>query len=235
MNYVFASFFNSMKCPQRNVQWPSDINLLMPLIHSVLAKSDAKIIIFHDNLTNLPNIDRCVWKKVDISGLYAVTIERWFHYLEEIKTNSDIDTVFMVDSTDVTMIHNPFTFVKNNVLYCGSEYKWRVGDRWLKKRRKKLDKKFYFDDYLKLLEQNADKVMLNAGIVGAQKNIMIEFLQKLTELHVTHSMQIEKSLDMNMFNYAILRHFNHRHETGEKIHTAFKSYEQNGIGWWKHK
>jgi len=207
----------------------------MPLINSVLKNSNATIIIFHDNFTDLPNIDRCIFKKVDISGLYAVTVERWFHYLKEIKKNSEIENVFMVDSTDVLMLHNPFPFIEDNIIYCGSEYKWRIGDRWLKKRRKKLDKEFYFKDYLNLLEENADNDMLNAGIVGGEKKIIIDFLHTLTELHQKHSKNIDKSLDMNMFNYSILKNFNNRYQTGKKIHTRFKDHEQNGTSWWKHK
>lgn len=235
MNYVFASFFNTINCPQRNFQWQSDYRLLMPLINSVLEKSDAHIIIFHDNLENIPTIDRCIFKKVDISGIYAVTVERWFHYLTELKNNDNIENVFMVDSTDVRMLNNPFPFIQEEILYCGSEYRWRVGDRWLKKRRKKLDKKFYLDNYLKLLEKNADRAMLNAGIVGAQKKTAQNFLEILTGLHKEHSQNITKSLDMHMFNYAALKYFNEKYETGPKIHTPFKDYQETGNSWWKHK
>jgi len=231
MNYVFASFFNAKKCPQRNVQWSSNYNLLLPLINSVLEKSDAKIIIFHDNLTNLPEVERCFFKKVNISGLYAVTVERWFHYLNELQHNNNIKNIFMVDSTDVQMLNNPFNRLQKDIIYCGSEYRWCVGDRWLKKRCKK----FYIDDYLEVLEKNSDRNMLNAGIIGSNKNTIIQFLTYLTRLHKNHSQNIIKSLDMPIFNYTILKYFQESYITGNQVHTPYKDNINLGESWWKHK
>jgi hypothetical protein len=231
MNYVFASFFNGKKCPQRNVQWSSDPKLLLPLIESVVDKSDATVVIFYDNLEYIPKIERCIFKKVNISNLYAVTVERWFHYLNEINCNNDITNLFMVDSTDVKMLNNPFINLAKDQIYCGSEYRWLVGDRWLKKRRKK----FHIEDYLQVLEKNSNNTMLNAGIVGSDIKTATKFLEILTRLHRTHSQKIIKSLDMPIFNYTILKYFQKNYITGNQVHTPYKDNIKSGESWWKHK
>jgi len=231
MNYVFASFLNKKNCPQRNIQWPSDYKLVLPLIKTVLKNSNAEIIIFHDNLQNVPNMPRCHFKQVDISQKFAVTVERWFHYLHEIKNNEKIENLFMVDSTDVLMLNNAFEAMKKNTLYCGSEYRWKVGDRWLKKRTKK----FNIIDYNKIINENSNKTMLNAGIVGADRNTIITFLERLTSLHNIHSQDIILSLDMPIFNYTIFKFFKEFYETGSVVHTPYKDNITQSQSWWKHK
>lgn len=230
-NLVLASFFNSLPDPQRNIYWESDLTKLYPLINSVISKNE-KIIIFHDCFDTIPQIENCEFIKSSPNPDFVPTVARWEIYLDYLNANvENIDKVFCVDSTDVLMLNNPFPFINNDTLYCGSEIQWKIGDRWLQKRRKIIK----ISDYTDILKLNKNKVMLNAGIVGGDINILLNFLKNLTKLHNLNSKKIKRSLDMPMFNYCMLKYFTNKYVTGDIVHTPYRKRISESTSWWKHK
>lgn len=233
MNCVFASYFNSLPDPQRNRVWSNQPEDVLPLIYSVTEKG-IHIKIFYDCLDNLPIIENCEWIKVDASLTYTPTVYRWIVYHEYLqKVEAEYGRIFCVDSTDVEMLKNPFTKMEKDTLYCGSEYRWKVKDKPLLKKKKK--KLFTAPDFRDIIEKHSQQVMLNAGIVGGDSQIVYEFLEKVCELHKTYSKGKKLSADMPVFNYVALKYFNSKIVTGYPVNTPFTDNFYDYDCWWKHK
>lgn len=230
-NVVLASYFNANKDPQRNIYWDNDYSLLLPLINSV-TQHGIEIIIFHDCFTDLPNIDKCRWEKVEQINSYVPSIVRWFHYLSYL-SNTNFDRVFMVDSTDVVMLKNPFDSIKPTQLYIGTEY----NNTWRHPYLKNKDRYIHLPDYKDIKNKSIDEILLNCGVCGGYADIVIDFLTMNTIYHSNTSHNIiNVSLDMPVFNYTLRKHFNDILYIGDKVNTKFKEYEvDNTIAWWKHK
>lgn len=230
-NLVLASYFTSQPDPQKNLFWKADINRLYPLIDSVIKKNE-KIIIFHDCFDNTHDIKNCEFIRTLPNPYFVPTVARWEIYLDYLSVNSKrIKNVFCVDSTDVQMLNNPFPFINLDILYCGSEYQWKVGDRWLQKRKKNIN----ILDYDNVLDENKNNVMLNAGIVGGHVLLVKDFLEKLTDLHNSNSKKVRKSLDMPIFNYCVMKYFPNNYVTGDIVHTPYRRKITQSSSWWKHK
>jgi len=231
--FVLASFLNHKKDPQRNDFWKSDdIISIYPLISSVVSKN-LKIKIFHNCFDTYPAIENCEWIKVDTDSRFVPNVNRWFIQKNWIKKNyKSIDSVFMVDSTDVEMLKNPFKSLKENKIYCGNEFHNKLENEWMKKTQEPLLK---IVDYRNLIEKYQDRELLNCGIVGGRKDIILKFLNNLCLLHERFSSDISGSTDMSVFNYNIYKYFLKKYVSGESINTRFKFYEYNDTSWWKHK
>lgn len=240
MNYsgpeVFASYFNSTPDPQRKgLTWDSEVSHVMKLIDSVVTKN-RKIKIFHDCFVNPPKISNCEWIKIsdDLSTEFTASTLRWIRYYNYLKERSILpESLFMVDSTDVIMINDPFELLENNKIYCGDESDRKVENQWMRNR----EKQFEAPDYRQIIEAVADEQLLNAGICGGHIGICIEFLELLSNYHFQYN-KISKSrvsVDMPAFNYTLWKHFRGRLIHGHPINTRFKFYENDTTKWWKHK
>jgi hypothetical protein len=244
IDMVFASYFCSTpdpllnngfdECRQHVIVddkkpgfWKNDYTLILPLIDSVL-KNGSNIIIFHDCFDDIPNIDGCLWVRVDNNTEYTPTIYRWFVYYEYLKKNK-FSNLFMVDSTDVLMLKNDH--IKNNTLYCGYEFRDKLLCPYVQKKIKHIN----ILDINEILNQNKDHVLLNAGIVGGDYNICLKLLEKLTQYHYQTSKNIKISLDMPIFNYVLFKYFKDNINYGIHINTRFPLYEYNNTSIWKHK
>lgn len=232
-NVVFASYFNNVPDPQRDVIWNSQPDGLFPLINSVVNKN-IQIKIFHDCFNRPPVIENCDWIRVEGTADYTPTVYRWIvynNYLQRVKTKHE--KIFCVDSTDVEMLSNPFSKIEKDTLYSGSEYKWKMRDKPLLKKKKK--KLFLAPDFMSIIENYSEQVMLNAGIIGGNVNIVYEFIEKVAGLHKKYSKNLKLSADMPVFNYVALKYFNDKVVTGYPIHTPFTDYCYDYNCWWKHK
>jgi hypothetical protein len=241
INTVLASYFCSTPDPlllndyrkhvvrddQRIDFWKNDYTLILPLIDSVL-KNGSNIVVFHDCFDNIPNIDGCLWVRIENNEEYTPTTYRWFVYYKYLKKHK-FSNLFMVDSTDVLMLKN--YDIKNNTLYCGSEYKDKLLSTYMKKKFKYIT----ISDFDEVLNQYRDHTLLNAGVVGGDYNICIRLLEKLTQYHSQVSKNIKISLDMPIFNYVLFKYFKDNIDYGIHINTRFHKNEYNDISIWKHK
>lgn len=230
---VFASYYTATQDPQRHTFWENDTTDLLPLINSVTSQN-IKIIIFHDCFTSTPSIELCEWVYCKPNTLYVPTIVRWFNYLNYL-TNCEVlpSRIFMVDSTDVEMLKNPFLHILPNKLYCGSEYDNTISHPYINNKKKY----FNISDYSVIMNNESDHMLLNCGICGGYTESIIRFLTQLTTYHAVYSRHITKvSLDMPIYNYTLLKHFKNIIEYGSHINTMFKQFETNNTtAWWKHK
>lgn len=224
---ILASYFNSVDDPQRGIRWKADIEPLCALIESCEANNlDYRI--FHDCL----DIEGKNFVKVKPQSEYAPSVFRWFVYNEWLSKNK-VDNVFMVDSTDVEVLKNPFLSLNPNKLYVGNEYNNRVNNSWMRKNQEIHLKSL--SDYRSIISQNAREILLNCGIVGGSYEIVMEYIGYRVYLHELHTKDLLKSTDMAIFNYLIWKYFKGRTTSGVKVNTRFKVNEYNEVSFFKHK
>lgn len=230
-NVVLASYFNYMNDPQRGVLWDTDYSDLLLLIGTVI-QFNLEIKIFHNCFVSTPKIKNCEWIRINPDISYVPTVFRHFVYREYLKSHR-FDKIFMVDSTDVMMLKNPFPFVEPSFLYVGEEKNKLVSNKWMKKEQGVNLKNF--NDYFITIENYSDSPLLNAGIIGGDYDMVRQFLNFVTLYHSQHSQGLTTSTDMAIFNYTILKHFYRNVVHGDTVTTEFKKYTYNDKSWWKHK
>ena len=233
-NAVLCAYFAHAKDPQRLTEWDKSFDPVQPLIDSV-TKKGLNIVIFHDGipLGKRKNGKSRKYVQVPPPSDYSPNVQRWFHYLDYIKSRPELEKIWMVDSTDVQALKNPFNLIEPNMLYVGSEVGMTVENSWMQKTQEPY---FKAADYRAIIAQNGAKMLPNCGLVGGYRDIVIEYLEKLCEAQKTYMTTAYRSTDMAGFNYILWKYFKGRFDYGVHINTKFKGYEtDNSVAAWKHK
>lgn len=225
---ILASYFNSVPDGQRGNHWSANKNALLPLIQSC-ERNGCKLVIFHDCLKVK---DDGMFVKIKVKNVYSPNVYRWIVYHAYLEDNP-YDNVFMVDSTDVEVLRNPFQTINPNRLYVGDEYNMKVDNRWMAKSQEPLLGKV--PNYRKVIEENGQETLPNCGIVGGTYHMVMEYLKYRVKYHEEYTRGITQSTDMAVFNYIVWKHFKGRITNGLKVNTRFKMNEYNKVSMFKHK
>lgn len=186
---------------------------------------DSKLILFTDQ----PHGEESTY----VSAGWNVYWDRFYQAKEWLKENSQITHAFLTDTTDVIMLNTPWEHLEPGTLYAGYEPKTLLNNKWIENNMKL--------NYDKL---DLNKPILNCGIVGGDRETLIEFLTaftsyKATYEHLTHIGEATAGeiLEMPAFNLLLQsEQWKHRIQYGPHITTLFKSEEKTNTGaWWKHK
>ena len=224
---LLAAYFNSVEDSQRGVKWEVDMSRLETLIESC-EKNGVDYRIFHDCF----NVDNEKFIKLEGSKYYAPNVYRWLVFEEWLSENY-VDNVFMVDSTDVEVLRNPFVSLNPNKLYVGNEYNMRVDNLWMKKRQEPLLSSLR--DYRNVIARNGKQTLLNCGITGGSYDMVMSYLGHRSRIHKEHTRGVLGSTDMAVFNYIIWKYFKGQFTSGLKVNTRFKQNEYNQVSFFKHK
>jgi hypothetical protein len=209
----------------------ADKALLKPLIDSTKGQ---KLVVLTDCFKS--EIDGCV-EYVEIeTSLNNVYFQRWVSYYQYLQQNKDGKRrVFIVDGTDVQMLNNPFPAMEAGKLYVGDEAE-RTGCEWLAKHHPhKLIQDF--------IQQNENKVLLNAGLIGGDVEVIMSFINKflafyfqsVSDSHFYEDRPDCGNTDMGLFNYIARTHFADCLVHGTQVNTVFKAEKTNNVSWFKHK
>lgn len=231
--YVIGSYFNGHKDWQRDQVWQADYAPLAPLVDSI--KGDWKVAIIHDCLTGIPKpIDKVDFHEVS-KALFSANWYRWPNQLAYLRNNPHIKWVWLVDSTDVEMVHDPIKHMEHGKLYFGSEAK-KVNDPWMMA---------FHDSYPtnKFLEEYKDYQLLNDGVIGGDRETVIGFLEKVVslfwEVYSLHraGRPVNISSDMGIFNMVARKEYQSQLVYGSHVTTLFGGWEpiEQATAWWKHK
>ena len=228
-NIILTCLFTKQIDPHRNEFMRNDVEILMPLINSMKGQ---KIVILHDDLQDLPEIDNVEFIKVET--MLSPYWERWVQYYRYLISHPEIDNVFMVDSTDVEMQINPFGKILPNKLYVG--YEWEVlGCAYMRKHH---PAKFIQE----FIRRNANLQLLNAGTLGGHREMVLQFIRKMLDIYTEnkHNVNFGRDLsigngDMGAFNYVSRLFFGDKIVYGKQVNTRFKGYETNNYSWFRHK
>lgn len=220
MNVILSVFLTKNIDPQRNIKWPIDYSILQPFLDSV---SNYKSIIFTDELDGESNII-----KIDESSMITNPyFKRWELYSNYLKSNLNIDYVWVVDSTDVVLLKDPFNFMKKKTIYCGfAEPGETLGSLWMINNHP-----FHY----KWLINNKEKLFLNDGVVGSDRKTMINLCDNILDIY-SKSIVSKKELlfDLSAFNYLVYNDTKINLIT-DNIVSDFKKYDLNSSAIWRHK
>lgn len=230
-NIILTSYFNYSHDPQRGNTWQDEVKNLIPLINSC-SNNKQRLIIF----TNL-NFDYFFSELVefvliDPSLTHSPNDYRWIAYHNWMKQN-EFKNCWMVDSTDVTLLKNPFNIIKPNLLYCGDEFDMITDNKWMRSTQERFLK---IKDYRKVISSFSNERLINCGLVGGSFKVIAKLLNYLVDIHKSNPAGLNNATDMAAFNYVVRKYFNYILIHGEQINTKFKHFEtDNKTAIWKHK
>ena len=220
-NVIMTTYFCNKKDPQRLSKAPcNDFKYIKPWYTSV-KKLGLNGIIFHDGLSENfirkyeTNKIKFIYKKTH--QVFSLNDYRYFIYLDYINEHPEIENIFMTDGNDVTVVNDPFTFIKPRNIYVGSEIK---GD------------KMYVLDKLNNINANKNNNKLkldtiyNAGILGGNRENVIKFIKKMIYIfNLVDNKNKDKNNNMAVFN--ITSENTKNIITGAPLHSDFKEFQNN--------
>ncbi|MBF0577717.1 glycosyltransferase family 2 protein [Dysgonomonas sp. GY617] len=232
-NIILTCFFTKLRDYQRESEQPMQANkkLLYPLIDSMKGQ---KLVVITDCFDNeIEGTTQYINVETSLNNIY---FQRWVNYYQYLLANKEnINQVFIVDGTDVQMLNNPFDTMQDGVIYVGDEAE-RTGCKWL----------FEYHQHTliqKFINKNANKVLLNAGLLGGSVDVVISFINKflafyfqsVSDSHFNENRPDCGIYDMGLFNYIARTHFSDRLVHGTQVNTVFKDDKANNVSWFKHK
>lgn len=215
MNLVLASYFNTIKDPQRDIYWEADPKLLDPLIESLQGQ---KLILFTDCLAiNNPNVE-----VIQVKAERNPYFQRWFTYYDYL-LKSEAKLVFCVDSTDVVMLHDPFTEIDNQHIYVGDERE-KLGNNWVSEHHPVLGNVF----------GGSQLPLLNLGVLGGSPSLLIPLMFDFKVLYMMFGEALGQT-DMAAFNLLLHTKYKDIVVHGAPVNTQFKKFETETLAYWQHK
>jgi hypothetical protein len=234
MNCIFTTFFTKGNDPQRTQNWiPDDFNKIKDFYNSILL-NNLNCNIFHDSFSE-EFIDKYQTKKVnfirsDSSGLNLLDV-RWSIYKRYLENDSLIDNIFCVDISDVVVLNDPFIHIENDRIYCGDEEEINEKSNWMLHGYDCLKNQEIKDNAFNYLP----KKILNAGILGGQKNIIYDVICKIVDILETSNVQ-HATVDMSALNYVLYTYYPDKIIHGFPVNTVYNKYEtENQNAWFRHK
>lgn len=230
-NKILTTYYVGVNDPQRQKEWDIDPSVFEALAMSAISRDLQLVIInnaFEDEkLENIEYISR--------PCLFNPYFNRWIHYYQYLRAHTEVEFAFCVDATDVEVVNTPFDKMDKGVIYCGDEFE-NIGDNvWLKRHHPNEVLQQFFTDY-------GDEQMLNAGVIGGDRESLIEFIHNIIILFMNNRDNLitgkEYPLgdtDMGTFNYVGYKIWKGKLEHGRKITNVFKSYVVDKKAWFKHK
>jgi hypothetical protein len=87
---------------------------------------------------------------------------------------------------------------------------------------------------LEWIYNNAQRPLLNAGVVGGDRATVMEFIRAMQDLW--YDLRADAMHEMPFLNRVVYEHFSDRHLTGPQVATIFKANAQSDpVAWWAHK
>lgn len=203
---VLTCLFASQPDPQRTTRMKPD----PALADGLLATCNAIVLCDFD-------CDRTNFVRVDVTT--NPYLQRWISYRQYLIDHPEVRNVWCVDATDVVQLQDPFPMMQPGVLYTGWEHQI-VGCPWMVQHHPASGE---------WIAANADKTLLNAGVVGADRETMLAFIGRLLKCWAENP---SDSADMAYFNRAA---YTMNPVTGPRITTIFKANSPTEWSLWRHK
>lgn len=162
---------------------------------------------------------------------------RFFYYQHEINNHPEWKNIFMTDAIDLHVGVCCPGFMPN-MLYIGSEQrtKWdqRLKNDWWGIQFKNLGGK-----WLKWWEESEERMSINDGIVGGDRQIITKFLKHMTDILKDRSIASpwgKWNIDMPASAYITYVYFPDNHHYGAPVHSLFNRWEHDRTDvWFVHK
>lgn len=233
MNCIVSSYLTTAFDPQRGTRRDSNDPKYIQDWYDSIVNLGMNGVILHDSLcadfiSKFPNIK---FIKVPWVGEYQLYDYRWIIYRQFLRVR-DIENIFFTDVSDVKVVKNPFTQKEYNRknLYCGDEPGVMNQNGWMKiaLQNEQLCKLSGFRELI-----NSDRPLLNCGIFGGGKSIVMQFLCILVPLiEQMKTRKVDQTVDMPLYNY-VAKDLSPVH--GAPLNSVFKGYENRQDVWFIHK
>ena len=243
-NLVMACHIKGIHDVNRNMTLvDDDYNLVKDWADSVTA-ANLLGVIFHNNFIdetcNRHKNENISFIKTNYNPQFTPNVYRYFIYKDFLqKQINKLNAVFVTDITDVVLVSNPFTrpyFIENPTsLFCGDEPKI-LHDEWMIAHSENL--RTNISDYSDYEKKYGHETLLNCGIVGSKAPLLLDFIEKLCQIHEEANSENKTKYtgDMGAFNYLARTQFNRFLKHGAPVNTQFKMYETNRNDcWFRHK
>lgn len=218
---VVTTLLTSSVDPQRGERLEPSADTFADLLASV-ERHGQSLVVLADELELERQNEMLEVVPVNALGINPY-LARWQHYYDWLDRTacSWTEFVWLVDATDVEMLHDPGIDMQPGVLYVGSEPA-KVGLPWLR------DNHPSVADWI---PDNAERTLLNAGILGADRDTLLEFIGQLLV-----TLDEADATDMGAFNKVAWSSWSGRLIFGERVHTVFRAEDRgNDFAWWRHK
>lgn len=231
-NLVVTTLLTGQVDPQRGYRWEPDVKLVEDLAASVVEEGQ-RLVVLHDSLKK-PKREGVEFVKVP-SGINPY-FQRWVSIYSWLRDNADVDKVWCVDGTDVTLLRLPWPHMRVDTLYVGSEPE-TVGSSWMRSNHRDSLITETFNRFNR-------KPLLNAGLIGGTRQLVLEFCHDMCvtwESNVKRRFKGEERFDLGIGDMGALQHvlygdrWRNRVSIGPHVNTTFRSYSDNGRAWWMHK
>lgn len=235
---IFTTYYTGKPNPQTTAKEAvsNDFSMIEGWYNSVV-RLGLHGVIFHDHLTKefveeyeCPNVH---FVHVDYISERGLNDERYYVYLRELIQKKGIEWVVTTDLFDVDFLKDPFEYITNkNVIYVGSETPESAhvinGEFWPVIKNKARRAYGEVPSWWTM----AVKYLLNAGLVGGHRDIMI----RLLNLMIEDFDKINTTLNTNMFVLAKTIFVNKiPFVTGYPLHSSYKKFEKTGGFYIRHK
>ena len=243
---LLTTYFTSKKDPQRRAN-----SLKVDNIDYIEDWHDSAVhlgihgAIFHDGLTedfqSLVNQSLFTFHRVSL-GRRSTNDERYYHYLDYLERHPEIEYALMTDVSDIVFPRDPFKAMRvidegGERLYVGEDDNLRwplVGESgWVMN----IVKRCYGQNSdtrsgdLKSLSRHS--ILLNAGVVGGRRHVVLRFLRQLTAVLRIASGGI--NCNMGSVNYIAHKYFDDKLYSGYPLTSLFKRYNRLFDGYVIHK
>ena len=223
MNVVLSNYFTSKPDPQRGIAWNSnDLKIIEDWYLSVV-KLKLNAVIFHDHCSDYfirqLTTDRISFAYYEPKeDLMNARFRCFYNHILE----SQYSKVFCTDISDVIVMKDPFPLINNDSLVCGSEEK-RIGEgAFMRESQRRIFNKVSYND----------KILLNCGIIGGYKDIILGLLRKM--VIAFNKTGNKPNSDMAIFNHVVYEN-GMKIITGSEVHSIFGAEETEGNFYFKHK
>ena len=227
-NVVITSLLTGKPDPQRGTRMKAESGLLTDLRKSIRG---AKLVVCHDELTDLDDESTEFVRSANTINVY---FQRHIAAWQYLRAHPDIGWVWCVDGTDVKMLHEPWEHMQPGRLYLGSEPAV-VSIPWMRDHHPAAVIQSF-------LTEHPTKQLLNAGLIGGDRDTVMGFLHDLISLHADNAEAVARGTDkdlgigdMGALNYVAWTRYADRLVWGSMVNTVFKRNEVNDFSWFAHK
>lgn len=226
-NVILTSYFTRHVDPQRNIKWTPNPDDLKALVESC---TNQKLTVFYDELEP-PTGEHVEFIRIDTQT--NPYFQRWLTAYQHLRSHPEIDNVFLVDATDVTLENDPFDHIQPGHLYVGDEPYSASGkptclnNAWLIQQTS--DPK-----YRDLFRNGNQHALLNCGVVGGDRQTVLELCHLMLNEFFSGWSRAGQ-VDMPAFNYICHTRLSNKIVYGRHVTTIFKKYEQGTNAWFSHK
>jgi hypothetical protein len=222
---VILTLLNRYPDPQYGGHWEASLDKLT-VIDSLLAHG-CHVTVLHDCLDG-PAPDGV--HLVEVAPDYDVPNAYWarWHLISEYLIDAFfIDRVWCVDGGDVRLLRDPWSWMRKGILYLGTEPTCGIHARSLD---------FWWLSHLhpsarEFVERNRGRPLVNPGITGGDRVTVCEFAHDVFELYDTRDLTDVSGACMVAYSDK----WKGRWVTGDRVHTDYWSYTDNGYASWQHK